>query len=141
MKRLESATPAQARQTREEFANPDAYLDYELYLAVKKLPPLYTRLVGVTLSLAVFGAIAWAAFYKVDEVAVAPGKIIPSDRVQPVRACVTNHSKSLTYFSKVTSCAAVFGLSVGITGWEAKEPEINSQPYFGYLCCPKGSLK
>lgn len=38
------------------------------------------------MSLAVFGAIAWAALSKVDEVAVAPGKIIPSDRVLPVRA-------------------------------------------------------
>ncbi len=86
MKRPLAASPAQARQIRQEFANPDADLDYELYLAVKKLPPLYTRLVGVTLSLAVFGAIAWAALSKVDEVAVAPGKIIPSEQVLPVQA-------------------------------------------------------
>ena len=55
---LESATPAQARQTREQFANPEADLDYELAKAVQELPPLYTRLVGVVLSVAVFGAIA-----------------------------------------------------------------------------------
>ena len=90
MKRLESATQTQTRQTREEFANPDAYLDYELAQAVKKLQPLYTRLVGVSLSMFVFGAIAWSALSKVDEVAVAPGKIIPSDQVLPVRAVTTD---------------------------------------------------
>ena len=30
MKRFLAASPAQARQTKQEFANPDAYLDYEL---------------------------------------------------------------------------------------------------------------
>ncbi len=97
MKHLESATPAQTRQTREEFANPDAYLDYELAQAVKKLPPLYTRLVGVTLSLAVFGAIAWAAFYKVDEVAVAPGKVLPAggQEVQPVQSLSSGKIKDI----------------------------------------------
>jgi HlyD family secretion protein len=50
-----ASSPVQARQTKEQFANPDAYLDYELGKAVQELPPLYTRLVGVTLSLAVFG--------------------------------------------------------------------------------------
>ncbi|NMG19795.1 HlyD family efflux transporter periplasmic adaptor subunit [Brasilonema bromeliae] len=82
-----ASSPAQARQTKEQFANPDAYLDYELGKAVQELPPLYTRLVGVTLSLAVFGAIAWAGLSKVDEVAVAPGKLIPGEQdVQPVRS-------------------------------------------------------
>ncbi|GAA6614713.1 HlyD family efflux transporter periplasmic adaptor subunit [Scytonema sp. NUACC26] len=81
------SSPSQARQTREQFANPDAYLDYELGKAVQELPPFYTRLVGVTLSLAVFGAIAWAGFSKVDEVAVAQGKLIPGEQdVQPVRS-------------------------------------------------------
>lgn len=87
MKRLESASPARARQTREEFANSEAYLDYELGKAVQQLPPLYTRLVGLGVSLAVFGAIAWAALSKVDEVAVAPGKVFPGEQeVQPVRS-------------------------------------------------------
>lgn len=86
MKRVESATPAPDRQIKEQFANSDAYLDYELGQAVQQLPPLYTRLVRLGVSLAGFGAIAWAALSKVDEVAVAPGKIIPSDRVLPVRA-------------------------------------------------------
>ncbi|NJL61144.1 MAG: HlyD family efflux transporter periplasmic adaptor subunit [Methylacidiphilales bacterium] len=75
-----------SRQIREQFAKPDDYyLSYELGKAVQELPPLYTRLVGVTLSLAVFGAIAWAGLSKVDEVAVAPGEIIPSEQVIPVR--------------------------------------------------------
>ena len=75
------ASSAQARQAKEQFANSDAYLDYELGKAVQKLPPLYTRLVGVTLSLAVFGAIAWAGLSKVDDVAVAHGKLIPGEQV------------------------------------------------------------
>ena len=57
-----ASSATQARQTREQFANPDAYLDYELGKAVQELPPLYTRLVGITLSLAVFSALAWAAY-------------------------------------------------------------------------------
>ncbi|MFH7024352.1 MAG: HlyD family efflux transporter periplasmic adaptor subunit [Heteroscytonema crispum UTEX LB 1556] len=81
-----ASSPAQARQTKEQFANPDAYLDYELGKAVQELPPLYTRLVGITLSLAVFGAIAWAGLSKVDDVAQAHGKLIPGEEVQPVRS-------------------------------------------------------
>lgn len=72
--------------TKEEFANPEAYLDYELGKAVQELPHIFTRLVGVTLSLAVFGAIAWAALSKVDEVAVAPGKVLPGEQVLPLRS-------------------------------------------------------
>lgn len=87
MKRFLAASPAQARQTKQEFADPDAYLDYELGKAVQELPPIFTRLVGITLSLAVFGAIAWAALSKVDEVAVALGKVLPGEQeVQPVRS-------------------------------------------------------
>ncbi|WP_373524820.1 HlyD family efflux transporter periplasmic adaptor subunit [Nostoc sp.] len=81
-----SSSPAQSRQTREQFANPDTYLDYELGKAVQELPPLYTRLVGIILSAAVFGAIAWAALSKVDDVAQAHGKLIPGEEVQPVRS-------------------------------------------------------
>jgi HlyD family secretion protein len=80
------SSPTQSRQIREQFAKPDDYyLSYELGKAVQELPPLYARLVGVTLSLAVFGAIAWAGLSKVDEVAVAPGEIIPSEQVLPVQ--------------------------------------------------------
>lgn len=80
------SSPTQSRQTREQFANPDAYLDYELGKAVQELPPLYTRLVGIILSVAVFGAIAWAGLSKVDEVAETHGKLIPGEEVQPVRS-------------------------------------------------------
>ena len=86
MKQPLASSPVQARQTKNQFANPDAYLDYELGKAVQELPPLYTRLVGVTLSLAVFGAIAWAGLSKVDDVAEAHGKLIPGEQVQPVRS-------------------------------------------------------
>ncbi|MCC5653297.1 HlyD family efflux transporter periplasmic adaptor subunit [Nostoc sp. XA013] len=80
------SSPTQSRQTKEQFANPDAYLDYELGKAVQELPPLYTRLVGIILSVAVFGAIAWAGLSKVDEVAETQGKLIPGEEVQPVRS-------------------------------------------------------
>ncbi|BAY66628.1 HlyD family secretion protein (plasmid) [Calothrix brevissima NIES-22] len=86
MKLSLDSSPAQSRQTREQFANPDAYLDYELGKAVQELPPLYTRLVGVTLSLAVLGTVAWAGLSKVDEVAETHGKLIPGEEVQPVRS-------------------------------------------------------
>jgi HlyD family secretion protein len=97
MKRFLAASPAQARQTKQEFANPDAYLDYELGKAVQELPPIFTRLVGVTLSLAVFGAIAWAALSKVDEVAVAPGKVLPAgeQEVPPVKSLSSGKIKDI----------------------------------------------
>jgi HlyD family secretion protein len=97
MKHPLAASPAQARQTKEEFANPDAYLDYELGKAVQELPPIFTRLVGVTLSLAVFGAIAWAGLSKVDEVAVAPGKVLPAgeQEVQPVQSLSSGKIKDI----------------------------------------------
>lgn len=78
--------PAQARQTRQQFANPEDYLSYELGKAVQELPPLYTRLLAGTLSALVFGAIAWAYFSQVDEVAVANGELVPAQQVRPVQA-------------------------------------------------------
>ncbi|HEY9632540.1 MAG TPA: HlyD family efflux transporter periplasmic adaptor subunit [Coleofasciculaceae cyanobacterium] len=80
------SSPAHARQTKEQFANPEDNLSYELGKAVQELPPLYTRLLAGTISLLVFGAIAWAHFSKVDEVAVAPGELIASVQVRPVRS-------------------------------------------------------
>jgi HlyD family secretion protein len=77
---------AQARQTRQQFVSPEDYLSYELGKAVRELPPLYTRLLAGTLSMLVFGAIGWAHFSKVDEVATAQGELIPSAQVRPVRA-------------------------------------------------------
>ncbi|MDJ0712669.1 MAG: HlyD family efflux transporter periplasmic adaptor subunit [Prochloraceae cyanobacterium] len=80
------ASPTQARQTKEQFANPEDYLSSELGRAVQELPPLYTRLLAASLSLLVFGAISWAHFSKVEEVAVAQGELIASVQVRPVRA-------------------------------------------------------
>jgi HlyD family secretion protein len=78
--------PALSRQTQQQFADEATYLSFELGQAVQELPPLYTRLIAVSLSFAVFGAIGWAAFSRVDEVAVAPGELIPSEQVQPIRS-------------------------------------------------------
>lgn len=77
---------AQTRQTRQQFVTPEDYLSYELGKAVRELPPLYTRLLAGILSTAVFGAIAWAYFSKIDEVAVAQGELIPIAQIRPVRA-------------------------------------------------------
>ncbi len=81
-----STTSAQARQTRQQFVTPEDYLSYELGKAVRALPPLYTRLMAGGMTLLVLGAIAWAHFSKVDEVAIANGEVIPSTQVRPVRA-------------------------------------------------------
>ncbi len=77
---------AQMRQTRQQFVSPEDYLSYELGKAVRELPPLYTRLLAGSLSLLVFGAVGWAHFSKVDEVATAQGELVPSAQVRPVRA-------------------------------------------------------
>ncbi|GAB4228227.1 MAG: HlyD family type I secretion periplasmic adaptor subunit [Elainellaceae cyanobacterium] len=77
---------AHARQTRQQFVNPEDYLSYELGKAVRALPPLYTRLLAASISAIVFGAIGWSYFSKVDEVAVTQGELIPSAQVRPVRA-------------------------------------------------------
>jgi len=78
--------PAHARQTRQQFANPEDYLSYELGKAVRELPPLYTRLLAGTISAIVAGTIAWAYFSKVDEVAVTQGELVPTSQIRPVRA-------------------------------------------------------
>lgn len=82
----DGASPAQARQTKHRLATPNDSLSYELGKAVQELPPLYTRLMAASISLLVFGAIAWAHFSRVDEVAVAQGELIPSTQVRPVRS-------------------------------------------------------
>lgn len=86
MKTSLASSPAQARQTKQQFARSEDYLSYELGKAVQELPPLYTRLLSGSISLLVFGAITWANFSKVDEVAVAPGELIASSQVRPVRS-------------------------------------------------------
>src|SRR6056297_1928675 len=78
------ANAAQARQTKQQFAKPEDQLSYEVGKAVQELPPLYTRVLAGTLSLVVFGAIAWANFSQIDEVAIAPGELIASTQVRPV---------------------------------------------------------
>lgn len=83
---LPSTSSAHARQTRQQFANPEDYLSYELGKAVRELPPLYTRLLAGSMTVLVLGAIAWAHFSKVDEVAVTQGELISSQQVRPVKA-------------------------------------------------------
>ncbi len=80
------SSPAQSRQTKQQFANREEYLSYELGKAVKELPPLYTRLLAGTISLLLFSAIAWAHFSQVDEVATAAGELVPNTQVRPVRS-------------------------------------------------------
>jgi HlyD family secretion protein len=82
--RVKSA--AHARQTRQQFASSEDYLSYELGKAVRELPPLYTRLLAGTMTAIVFGAITWAHFSLVDEVATTQGELIPAQQVRPVRA-------------------------------------------------------
>ena len=82
----QDTAPAHARQTRQQFVSPEDYLSYELGKAVRKLPPLYTRLLAGSISLLVASAIAWAHFSQVDEVAIAQGELIPSTQVRPVRS-------------------------------------------------------
>jgi HlyD family secretion protein len=79
-----AANPAQARQTKQRFAKPDEKLSHELGKAVQELPQIYIRLLAGTISLVVFGAIAWAHFSEVDEVAVAPGELVASSEVRPI---------------------------------------------------------
>ncbi|MBW4507041.1 MAG: HlyD family efflux transporter periplasmic adaptor subunit [Scytonematopsis contorta HA4267-MV1] len=79
-----AANPAQLRLAKQRFAKPDEQLSYDLGKAVQELPPLYTRLVAVTITAIVFGSIAWAHFSEVDEVATAPGELIASSQVRPV---------------------------------------------------------
>ncbi|MBD2295705.1 HlyD family efflux transporter periplasmic adaptor subunit [Anabaena sphaerica FACHB-251] len=84
MKYSLSANAVQARQTKERFAKPEEQLSYELGKAVQELPPLYTRLLAGTISVVIFGAISWAHFSEIDEVATAPGELIASSQVRPV---------------------------------------------------------
>ena len=49
-----AATPTQARQTKQQFANSNSYLSFELGKAVQALRALYTRLLAGSISLAHF---------------------------------------------------------------------------------------
>src|SRR5579883_1808422 len=81
-----SSTPAQSRQIKQQLANPEESLTYELGKAVQELPPLYTRLLAGGISALVFGTIIWAQLSKIDEVAIAQGQLIPSTEVRPIRS-------------------------------------------------------
>lgn len=81
-----SPNSIQRQQTKIQFANSQDYLNYELGNAQRQLPPLYVRLLGFGICALVGGTIAWATFSKVDEVATAPGQVIPASQVQPMRS-------------------------------------------------------
>jgi HlyD family secretion protein len=86
MKYSLTANATQARQTKQRFTRPDEKLSYELGKAVQELPAPYTRFLAGAISFVVFGAIAWAQFSQVDEVATASGELIASTQVRPVTA-------------------------------------------------------
>jgi HlyD family secretion protein len=86
MKASISASAAQSRQIKQQLATPEDSLSYELGKAVQELPPLYTRVLAGAISILTVGAIGWAHFSRVDEVAVAQGKLLPSTEVRPIRA-------------------------------------------------------
>ncbi|MBW4458772.1 MAG: HlyD family type I secretion periplasmic adaptor subunit [Nodosilinea sp. WJT8-NPBG4] len=76
----------QLRRNQHEFANAQDYLNADLAKAIRRAPPKYSRILAVGLCALVGGAITWAALSKVDQVATAQGEVIPSTRVQPVKA-------------------------------------------------------
>jgi len=84
MKHPLAANAVQAHQIKQLFANPEGQLSFELGKAVKELPPLYTRLFAGAISVVVVGAIAWANFSQIDEVAIAPGELIATTQVRPI---------------------------------------------------------
>jgi HlyD family secretion protein len=99
---MKRSSSGHARQTKQQFAEPDQYyLSDELGKAVQSLPPIYSQLVAVSLSLAVLGAIAWAALSQVDVVAETHGKLVPGEEVQPVRSPSGGKIKSVA--SNVTA--------------------------------------
>ncbi|MGV0025027.1 HlyD family type I secretion periplasmic adaptor subunit [Phormidesmis priestleyi] len=81
-----SSSPAQSQQIKQQLAQPEESLSFELGKAVQELPPLYTRILAGTITFIVLGTIGWAHFSKIEEVAVANGKLIPSTEVRPVRS-------------------------------------------------------
>ena len=75
----------QARRARRDL-DANNFLDYELGQAVRRLPPFYTRLLAGSITTMLLAACAWAHFSKIDAVAVAPGELVPSTQVRPIRA-------------------------------------------------------
>jgi HlyD family secretion protein len=85
----------QRQQTKVQFANTQDYLNYELGNAQRQLPPVYIRLLGFSICALVGGTIAWATFSKVDEVATAPGQVIPASQVQPMRSLFSGQLRAI----------------------------------------------
>lgn len=90
-----STSSIQRQQTKQQFANTQGDLNYELGNAVRRLPPLYTRVLVGAICLAVTGAIAWATFSKVDEVATANGEVAPATQVQPMRSLASGQLRTI----------------------------------------------
>jgi HlyD family secretion protein len=90
-----TSSAVRRQQTKHQFANTQGYLNYELGDAVRSLPPLYTRVLVGAICLAVTGAISWATFSKVDEVATANGEIAPATQVQPMRSLASGQLRTI----------------------------------------------
>lgn len=82
-------TSIQRRHIKQQLAQPQRYLAYELGNTVRNLPPLYTRLLAGSLCALVVAILAWAALSRVDEVASAEGQLVPTVPVQPIRSRAT----------------------------------------------------
>lgn len=85
----------QREQTKYQFANPQSYLNYELSIAVRRLPPIYMRLLGFGICTLVVSTIAWAALSKVDEVATATGQVVPVSQIKPMRSLATGMLRTI----------------------------------------------
>lgn len=92
---IQNTSPIQRQQTRQQFANAQGYLNYELGNAVRRLPPVYTRVLVGGICLAVTGTITWAALSKVDEVATANGEVVPATQVQPMRSLASGQLRQI----------------------------------------------
>ncbi|HIK14889.1 MAG TPA: HlyD family type I secretion periplasmic adaptor subunit [Leptolyngbyaceae cyanobacterium M33_DOE_097] len=92
---IPNSSSIQRQQTKRQFANTQEYLNYELGNAVRRLPPLYTRVLVSGICLAVTGTIAWAAFSKVEEVATANGQVVPATQVQPLRSLAAGQLRDI----------------------------------------------
>jgi len=95
MKTLPSTSPIQLKQTKQQFANAEGHLSYELGSAVQSLPPLFTRLLAGGLSLLFVSALTWATLSKIDEVADTQGQLIPANSVQPMHALAGGRLKEV----------------------------------------------
>lgn len=76
----------QLQRNKHEFSTTQEYLNADLARAIRRAPPKYSRLLASGVCVLVASIIAWAALSKVDEVATAQAEVIPSSRVQPVKA-------------------------------------------------------